>query len=238
MFGNELDEFEDFGSATKQEQEQASRAAQGAVGSAFRMFVPQNPKKPGGDATETQDPSETPGRSEMHDRGESVEEAKEDLLGEGGVEEEGPSFEHQAMEHLLSGMLRVGSFEGASHPFVDTLRAHEICDVVIVLSNIPGTENPADILTKPLAWHQMRVFVKPLLMWKGDAKEAKTSAPPGSNTNPEGSDAGSGLEQSRDSAETVTTSDRDSSGNAGSAGVMRANTLWNDQCAPLACEDD
>ena len=35
-------------------------------------------------------------------------------------------------------------------------------------------------------------------------------------------DAGPGLEQSRDAAETVTTADRDSSG---SAGVMRANLL-------------
>ena len=43
---------------------------------------------------------------------------------------------------------------------------------------------------------------------------------------------------SRDLAETVTTSDRDSSGNAGSAGAMRANPLWNDQHAALACKDD
>ena len=82
----------------------------------------------------------------------------------------------------------------------------------------------------------MRVFVEPLLMWKGDMKEAKT--PPGSNTNPEGSDAGPGLEQSRDVAETVTTGNRDSKGNAGNAGVTRANLLWNNQCEPLACEDD
>ena len=51
-------------------------------------------------------------------------------------------------------------------------------------------------------------------------------------------DAGPGLEQSRDAEETVTTGNRDSKGNAGSAGVTRANLLWNNQHAPLACEDD
>ena len=40
-------------------------------------------------------------------------------------------------------------------------------------------------------------------------------------------DAGPGLEQSRDAAETVTTGNRDSKGNAGNAGVTRANLLWN-----------
>ena len=52
------------------------------------------------------------------------------------------------------------------------------------------------------------------------------------------SDAGPGLEQSRDAEETVTTENRDSKGNAGNAGVTRANLLWNNQHAPLACEDD
>ena len=44
-------------------------------------------------------------------------------------------------------------------------------------------ENPADIFTKPLAWHMMRVFVEPLLFWKGE-----TNVPSG-GPHPEGSDA-------------------------------------------------
>ena len=37
--------------------------------------------------------------------------------------------------------------------------------------HIPGTENPADILTKPLPWFSLKVFVEPLLLWKGDTVE-------------------------------------------------------------------
>ena len=53
------------------------------------------------------------------------------------------------------------------------------------------TENPADIFTKPLAWHVMKAFVEPLLTWKGD-----TADMPGS-LNPEGSVAHPSCEQSR-----------------------------------------
>ena len=38
--------------------------------------------------------------------------------------------------------------------------------------HILGAENPADILTKPLLWHMMKIFIEPLLMWKGDAVDA------------------------------------------------------------------
>ena len=53
-------------------------------------------------------------------------------------------------------------------------------------------------------------------------------------------DAGPGLAQTRDSPETVTGDGRDVSRNAGAgnAGTMRANALWNNQCALLAEEDD
>ena len=37
--------------------------------------------------------------------------------------------------------------------------------------HIPGTENPADILTKPSPWFSLKVFVEPLLLWKGDTVE-------------------------------------------------------------------
>ena len=62
--------------------------------------------------------------------------------------------------------------------------------------HMPGTENPADIFTKPLPWHTLRQSVEPTLFWKGDTMEA-----PG-NESPEGSDAthvaGPGLQTPRD----------------------------------------
>ena len=53
--------------------------------------------------------------------------------------------------------------------------------------HIPGTENPANILTKLLPWFSLKIFVKPLLLWKGDMVDAPTGT-----SNPEGSDAGLG----------------------------------------------
>ena len=53
--------------------------------------------------------------------------------------------------------------------------------------HIPGAENPADILTKPLPWFVLRVFVEPLLLWKGDTVDALLGT-----SNPDGSDAGLG----------------------------------------------
>ena len=103
--------------------------------------------------------------------------------------------------------------------------------------HIPGTQNPADVLTKPMTWGVMRVFVEPMLFWKGDAKEAKAPRPSGGG-NPEGSNAGPGLAQTRDSVETVTDVNRDTRGDAGIAGAVAANVLWNNQYAVLAGEDD
>ena len=51
--------------------------------------------------------------------------------------------------------------------------------------HIPGTENPADIFTKPLPWHTMRAFVEPLLMWKGETDVASgAQSPEGSDKDP------------------------------------------------------
>ena len=52
--------------------------------------------------------------------------------------------------------------------------------------HLPGTENPADMFTKPLAWNMLRAFVEPLPFWMGDAKDAPTgsSDPEGSDTSP------------------------------------------------------
>ena len=53
--------------------------------------------------------------------------------------------------------------------------------------HIPGTEYPANVLTKPLPWFGLKVFVEPLLLWKGDTVDAPLGA-----SNPEESDAGLG----------------------------------------------
>ena len=109
--------------------------------------------------------------------------------------------------------------------------------------HIPGTENPADILTKPLAWHMLRIFVEPLLLWKGDTKANAPSDGP-SSPNPEGSDAGPGLEQARDSnvRPTRETAHGDTNANTGDvsrqAGVSRFNALWNNQYAALVDDEE
>ena len=45
-------------------------------------------------------------------------------------------------------------------------------------------ENAGDILTKPLPWYKMKIFVEPLLLWKGDTNNAPvpSEVPEGSNT--------------------------------------------------------
>ena len=59
--------------------------------------------------------------------------------------------------------------------------------------HMPGTENPADILTKYLPWFKLKVFVEPLLFWKGDP------APPSRVQDTEGSDKRPGRDSARDS---------------------------------------
>jgi hypothetical protein len=48
--------------------------------------------------------------------------------------------------------------------------------------HIPGTENPADVLTKSLAWNVLKTYIEPLLFWKGETSDAPSGSP-----NPEGS---------------------------------------------------
>ena len=48
--------------------------------------------------------------------------------------------------------------------------------------HIPGTENPADLLTKALPWTVSWKYLEPLLLWKGDTADA-----PSGSANPEGS---------------------------------------------------
>ena len=57
----------------------------------------------------------------------------------------------------------------------------------VQFEHISGKENPANILTKPLPWFSLKVFVEPLLLWKGNTVDA-----PSGTSNPEGSDTGPG----------------------------------------------
>jgi len=98
--------------------------------------------------------------------------------------------------------------------------------------HLPGTENPADIFTKPLAWHMLRVFVEPILFWKGDP--ATTS---GDNSIPEGSVEGPGSESIRDTNERSTDGRTDGNGQADPARANR-NVLWNNMYAVLGEDDD
>ena len=52
--------------------------------------------------------------------------------------------------------------------------------------HMPGTQNPSDVLTKPLGWNTLGPFVEPMLMWKGETDETS------GNEIPEGSVAVSG----------------------------------------------
>ena len=58
----------------------------------------------------------------------------------------------------------------ASHsfgPVVSVCVTHRVREAIaggwLRFEHIPGTENPADIMTKPLPWFMLRVFVEPLL---------------------------------------------------------------------------
>ena len=106
--------------------------------------------------------------------------------------------------------------------------------------HIPGTTNPADIMTKPLGWNVLRQYVEPMLMWKGETMEPQ----PGSS-NPEGSDTGPGLNGSRVGNESrdgdVVTSMDGGSANANaseSAAPAVLPILWNNQYAVLADTDE
>ena len=106
--------------------------------------------------------------------------------------------------------------------------------------NIPGTENPADIMTKPLAWHVLQQYVEPMLLWKGETLDAPSGSP-----NPEGSDAGPGLNGSRVDAESripdgngqgrarLNDTNANSDASAPIHGAILP-ALWNNQCAALA----
>ena len=68
--------------------------------------------------------------------------------------------------------------------------------------HIPGMENPANILMKPLPWFSLKDFFEPLLQWKGDRVDdpLSTSDPERSDTGPGSTVPDEQLSHERDSA--------------------------------------
>ncbi len=122
----------------------------------------------------------------------------------------------------------------------NALSYHKVREAVaggwLRFEHIPGTENPADIFTKPLPWASLRVFVEPLLFWKGDTARATGTSTEGSIEGPRYDQvAVSGTDESRattDGGDTrvqgATVLDSNNTG---------LNVLWNNQYAALAGED-
>ena len=108
--------------------------------------------------------------------------------------------------------------------------------------HIPGAENLADIFTKPLPWANLRIFVEPLLFWKGD-----TMATRATGTSTEGSVAGPRYDQVAVSAtgdralmrDDTRATTRDSDARVQEETGLRdvhagTSVLWNNMYAPLA----
>ena len=127
----------------------------------------------------------------------------------------------------------------------NALSYHKVREAVargwLRFEHISGKENPADIMTKPLAWFELRVFVEPMLFWKGDAADAPVSG----NHSPEGSDAMSGEGQTSADVGTgdgvrewaVVTGTRGSGNRQGSNPIptgLYDDVLWNNQYGALA----
>jgi hypothetical protein len=119
----------------------------------------------------------------------------------------------------------------------NTLSYHKVRESIasgwLRFEHIPGTENPADILTKSLQWFKMKIFVEPLLMWKGDVGDV-----PSGSHNPEGSDANPGHGQTRESMnQDLNVTEPNPDGN-GSASMSIPIVLMNNQYAVLWSNDN
>ena len=66
----------------------------------------------------------------------------------------------------------------------NALSYHKVREAIaggwVRFEHMPGTENPADIFTKPLPWATMKHFVEPLMFWKGETYDDAQSTPEGS----------------------------------------------------------
>ena len=131
----------------------------------------------------------------------------------------------------------------------NALSYHKVREAVaggwLRFEHIPGPDNPADIFTKPLPWHLLKVFVEPLLMWKGSLADYNSAAksPPG-HSHPEGSVTDPGLGTTQDSTMTYDDSAVRAQTTDGSDGAPRLNAvdgmrgvLANNQYYVLADDD-
>ena len=88
----------------------------------------------------------------------------------------------------------------------NALSYHKVREAVAAgwlrFEHIPGTQNMADIFTKPLPWATMRDHVEPVLFWKGETQVDNAGATHGHNT--EGSVASPSHDVTRDSNESAT----------------------------------
>jgi hypothetical protein len=111
--------------------------------------------------------------------------------------------------------------------------------------HISGKENPADIMTKPLAWHEMKSHVEMFLFWKGDtAAMPNETNEPSRDPNTEGSVTGPGLDTRDSGNATGMTHALRAVHNANSRNTIEIPTvipnrdvLWNNQYGPLYDSD-
>jgi hypothetical protein len=76
---------------------------------------------------------------------------------------------------------------------------HKVCEAIasgwLCFEHILGKENSANVMTKPLAWHEMKSHVKMFLFWKGDTADMPYETnEPSRDPNMEGSVMGPGLD--------------------------------------------
>ena len=90
--------------------------------------------------------------------------------------------------------------------------------------HILGTENPANILTKPSPQFTLKIFIEPLLSWKKDTVNA-----PLGTTNPERRNVGPGLTV----PDELSNHKQDSAHVNGHDGICVLATLCGNQCAVL-----
>ena len=96
--------------------------------------------------------------------------------------------------------------------------------------HLPGTDNAADMFTKPLPWFTLRQYVEPLLFWKGETKTPSSGPVTEGSVEYPSLEPLDGVARGRNGA-------HDSNGQAGEAGAQIQNVLWNNQYAALSAED-
>jgi hypothetical protein len=130
-------------------------------------------------------------------------------------------------------------------PSYETLGfSEDIASGWLRFEHILGKENPANILTKLLAWHEMKSYVEMFLLWKGDTADMPNETnQPSCDPNTEGSVMGPGLD-TRDSRNTTGMMHKFRVMNANSWNTIEIPTvfpnrdiLWNNQYGPFYDSD-